>query len=166
MTVKELQHQLKELKRTSTSHSVTVAIMSLQQELTKPPAVFDPYRALARLRLLVDLHQDNADTKTTRFSTILYLPLRNSQFQNILLKLMGDKDVEIAKAIHKSLRSSTSPWPYSLFKLYKCLLFHLRRCVIILLLVLCSHYQSDHSEAGLLNNTQYSVCDRVPRSAW
>ena len=101
MTVKELQHQLKELKRTSTSHSVTVALMSLQQELTKPPAVFDPYWALARLRMLVGLRQDNADTKITRLSTILHLPLGNSQFQNILLKLMGDKDVEIAKAIHK-----------------------------------------------------------------
>lgn len=42
MTVRELQNQLMELKRTSASNSVGAALLSLQQELAKPPPVFDP----------------------------------------------------------------------------------------------------------------------------
>ena len=37
MTVRELQNQLMELKRTSASNSVGAALLSLQQELAKPP---------------------------------------------------------------------------------------------------------------------------------
>ena len=117
VTVKELQGHLKKLKRTSASNSVAVALMSLQQQFGKRPPVFDPYRALTELESLVDLARDNADTGTKRFSKILhqFLPLLgNSQFQNILLKLVGDKeDVKVAKAIQKSLRPSTSPGPYA-----------------------------------------------------
>ena len=69
MTISELQNQLLELKRSSASNSVAVALMSLQQELARPPPVFDPYRALAGLESLVDLAQDKADEKTKRFST-------------------------------------------------------------------------------------------------
>ena len=47
MTVRELQNQLLELKRTSASNSVGTALFSLQQELAKPAPVFDPYKALA-----------------------------------------------------------------------------------------------------------------------
>ena len=42
MTVKELQGHLKKLKRTSASNSVAVALMSLQQEFSKPPPVLTP----------------------------------------------------------------------------------------------------------------------------
>ena len=71
MTVRELQNQLMELKRTSASNSVGAALLSLQQELAKPPPVFDPYKALAGLESLVDLARDNADARTKRLSTIL-----------------------------------------------------------------------------------------------
>ena len=112
MTVRELQNQLLELKRTSASNSVGAALFILQQELAKPPPVFDPYKALAGLESLVDLARDNADARTKRFSTILRQcrPLLGKpQFQSILLKLVGDKeDVEVAKAIQKSLRPSAS----------------------------------------------------------
>lgn len=112
---RELQNQLMELKRASASNSVEAALMSLQQELTKPPPVFDPYRALAGLKSLVDLARDKADARTKRFSTILRQCrplLGNPQFQSILVKLVGDKeDVEVAKAIQKSLRPSASSWP-------------------------------------------------------
>lgn len=64
MTVRELQNQLLELKRTSASNSVAAA-------LAKPPPVFDPYKALAGLESLVDLARDKADARTKRFSTIL-----------------------------------------------------------------------------------------------
>ena len=42
MTVRELQNQPLELKRTSVSNSVGAALLSLQQELAKPPPVFEP----------------------------------------------------------------------------------------------------------------------------
>ncbi|XP_044177159.1 uncharacterized protein LOC122959728 [Acropora millepora] len=113
MTIRELQNQLLELKRTSASNSVGTALFSLQQELAKPTPVFDPYKALAGLEALVDLARDNADARAKRFSTILRQcrPLLGKpQFQSILLKLVGDKeDVEVAKAIQKSLRPS-EPW--------------------------------------------------------
>ena len=113
MTIRELQNQLMELKKTSASNSVAAALMSLQQELTKPKQVFDPYKALAGLESLVDLARDQADARTHRFSTILRQcrPLMgNAQFQSILLKLVGNKeDVEVAKAIQKSLRQTAPP---------------------------------------------------------
>ena len=71
MTIRELQNQLLELKRSSASNPVAVALMSLQQELARPPPVFDPYRALSGLESLVDLARDKADEKTKRFSTSL-----------------------------------------------------------------------------------------------
>ena len=42
MTIRELQNQLLELKSSSASNSVVVALMSLQQELAPPLPVFDP----------------------------------------------------------------------------------------------------------------------------
>ena len=71
MTIRELQNQLLELKRTSTSNSVGTALFALQQELAKPTPVFDPYKALAGLEALVDLARDNSDARAKRFSTIL-----------------------------------------------------------------------------------------------
>ena len=77
--------------------------------------MFDPYKALAGLESLVDWARDNADARTKRFSTILrqYRPLLDKpQFQSILLMLVGDKeDVEVAKAIQKSLRPCASWGP-------------------------------------------------------
>ena len=94
---------------------MAAAPLSLQQELAKPPPTFDPYKALAGLESLVDLALNKADARTKRFSTILRQCrplLGNSQFQSVLLKLVGDnEDVEVAKAIQKYLRPSTSCWP-------------------------------------------------------
>ena len=70
MTVRELQNELLELKRSSASNTVAAALLSLQQELAKPPPGFDPYRALAGLKSLVDLARDKADARTKRFSTV------------------------------------------------------------------------------------------------
>ena len=116
MTARELQNQLLELKKSSASNPVAVALMSLQQELIRPPPVFDPYRALAGLESLVDLAWDKADEKTKCFSTSLCQCrplLANPHFQSILLKLVGDKEgIEVAKAIQKSLCPSASLWPY------------------------------------------------------
>ena len=116
MTFRELQNQLLELKRSYASNSVAAALMSLQQELAKPPPVFDPYRALAGLESLVNLARDKADARTKRFNTILHQCrplLGNLHFQSIPLRLVGDKeDVEVAKAIQKSLRPSASLWPH------------------------------------------------------
>ena len=110
MTVRELQNELLELKRSSASNSVSAALFPLQQELAKPPPVFDPYKALAGLE-----SRDKADARTKRFSAILRQCrplLGNPHFQSILLKLVGDKeDIEVAKAIQKSLRPTASLWP-------------------------------------------------------
>ena len=116
MTVRELQNQLLELKRSSASNSVAVALMSLQQELVRPRPVFDPYRALAGLESLVDLARNKGDEKTKCFSTSLCQCrpfLANPHLQSILLKLVGDNEsVEVAKAIQKSLHPSASLWPH------------------------------------------------------
>ena len=116
MTVRELQNELLELKRSSASNTVAAALLSLQQELAKPPPVFDPYRALAGLESLVDLARDKADARTKRLNTILRQCrplLGNLHFQGILLKLVRDKeDIEVAKAIQKSLRPSASLWSH------------------------------------------------------
>ena len=66
------QNQLLDLERRSASNSVAAALLSLQQELAKPPPVFDSYKALAQLESLVNLARDNADARTKRFSTILH----------------------------------------------------------------------------------------------
>ena len=66
------QNQLLDLERRSASNSVGAALLSLQQELAKPPPVFDSYKALAQLESLVNLARDNADARTKRFSTILH----------------------------------------------------------------------------------------------
>ncbi|KAK2549874.1 hypothetical protein P5673_029581 [Acropora cervicornis] len=154
MTVRELQNQPLELKRTSASNSVGAALFSLQQELAKPPPVFDPYKALAGLESLVDLARDNADARTNFFSTILRQCrplLGKSQFQSILLKLVGVKeDVEVAKAIQKSLRPSAS-WGPSIASRPPGP-GHFR-------------YRFGRSGTGFQNNTRYSVCDGVPGSA-
>ena len=92
--------------------------MSLQQELARPPPVFDPYRALAGHESLVDLAQDKVDEKNKRFSTSLCQCrplLTNPHFQSIFLKLVGDKEgVEVAKAIQKSPHPSALLWPHVL----------------------------------------------------
>ena len=111
MSVRELQNPLLELKRSSAYNSVGADLLSLQQELAKPPPVFDPYNTLVGLESLVDLARGKADARTNSFSTILRQcrPLLGKpQFQSILLKLDGDKDVDVAKAIQKSLRPSSS----------------------------------------------------------
>jgi len=84
MTVRELQNQLLELKRSSASNSVAVALMSLQQELVRPPPVFDPYRALAGLESLVDLARDKVDEKPNVLaqvsaSAVLSSPIHTSK---------------------------------------------------------------------------------------
>ena len=116
MTVRELQNQLLKLKRSSPSNSVAAALMSLQRELAKPPPVLDHFRVVAGLESLVDLARDKGDARSKRFSTILRQCrplLGNPHLQSILLKLVGDKeDVEVAKAIQKSLRPSASSWPH------------------------------------------------------
>lgn len=73
--------------------------------------MFDSYRALTGLESLVDLARDKADARTKHFSTILRQcrPLPgNPHFQSIFVLVRDKEDVEVAKAIQKSLRSSAS----------------------------------------------------------
>ena len=111
MTIRELQNQLLELKRSSVSNSVAVALSSFQQELTKLPLVFDRYRALAG-----HFSGFGLGTKGSREPNVLAefsVSATLSSAICILLKLVGDKeDVEVAKAILKSLQQSAPLWPH------------------------------------------------------
>ena len=87
---------------------------TLQRELRKRRGIFDPHTALAALESVVDISRDYGDAAAPRYNTIYKQCrplLHNPQFQNILLKLLGDKqDVEVAKIIEKTLRQKQSPW--------------------------------------------------------
>ena len=61
----------------------------------------------------MDISRDNGDPIAPRYN-IIYKQSRpllyNSHFQNVLMKLLGDKeDVEVAKVIEKTLRQRRSP---------------------------------------------------------
>lgn len=98
------------------THTVAIALAHLRHELTKPAGIFDSFAALAALENLVDVSRETGDNNATRFNSIYKQtrPLQNhTQFQALLLKLVGDKnDVEIAKIIEKSLKAPPPP-PYA-----------------------------------------------------
>ena len=85
------------------------------RNLPSLPGSSNPIKPSWDWRSLVDLARDKAHARTKRFSTILRqcCPLLGKpHFQSVLLNLVGDKEnVEVAKAIQKSLRSSASCWP-------------------------------------------------------
>ena len=96
--VSELQNQLLELKERPRSIPLRLLFCLFNKSQLSLLAVFDHYKALPGLESLVGLARDNAHARTKRFSTILRQCrplLGKSQFQSILLKLVGDKeDVE------------------------------------------------------------------------
>ena len=76
---------------------------------------FDPHAALAALEQLVDAARDKVDDRASRFSVILRQTrplLFDPSFQQLLLKLVGDKEeVAIANEIQKALKRSLPPYP-------------------------------------------------------
>ena len=83
--------------------------------MARPSGIFDPHAALAALEQLVDAARDKVDDRASRFSVILLQTrplLLDPSFQQLLLKLVGDKEeVAIAKEIQKALKRSLPPYP-------------------------------------------------------
>ena len=95
--------------------TVDSALSLLRQHLARLPGIFDPDAALAALEQLVDAARDKVDDRASRFSVILQQTrplLLDPSFQQLLLKLVGDKEeVAIAEKIQKALKRSLPPYP-------------------------------------------------------
>ena len=87
---------------------VETALATLQLLVSKPPALFDPYAALAALEHLVDSAREVGHERAKRYAVILHQcrPLvHNSAMQSVLIKLAADKEeAEVAKVIDKTIR--------------------------------------------------------------
>ena len=87
---------------------VETALAILQLLVSKPPALFDPYAALAALEHLVDSAREVGHERAKRYAVILRQcrPLvNNSAMQSVFIKLVGDKEeAEVAKVIDKTIR--------------------------------------------------------------
>lgn len=98
------------LKRIHDVGTVDAAQALLRQHLARPPGIFDPHAAFAALERLVDVARDKADERAPRFSVVLRQTrplLTHPAFQQLLLKLVGDKEeVLVAKEIQKVLKSA------------------------------------------------------------
>lgn len=98
------------LKQIHDAGTVDTAQALLRQHLARPLGIFDPHEAFAALEHLVDVARDKADERALRFSVVLRQTrplLTNPAFQQLLLKLVGDKEeVLVAKEIQKVLKSA------------------------------------------------------------
>jgi len=114
-TLTSLRTELDQLKTATATRSVDAALIQVQEEITKPAAIFDPYVGIAKLEQLVDIAREQRDPKARRYNAVLKQcrPLIQApQLQAILVKLVGNKeDVEVAKEIQKSIRAERLPAP-------------------------------------------------------
>lgn len=96
------------LKQIHDVGTVDTAQALLYQHLARPPGIFVPHAAFAALEHLVDVTRVKADERAPRFSVVLRQTrplLTNTAFQQLLLKLVGDKEeVLVAKEIQKVLK--------------------------------------------------------------
>ena len=86
------------------ARSVDSALVLLRQHLARPSGIFDPHRrADQRLWVLHVATRDKSDQRASSFGVILRQTrslLHDSAFQQLLLKLVGDKEeVAVAKEI-------------------------------------------------------------------
>ncbi|KAJ7377688.1 hypothetical protein OS493_027250 [Desmophyllum pertusum] len=89
-----LKKELAALKQIYDTGSVDSALALLHQHLARPAGIFDAHEALAALEHLVDVARDKTDQRAPHFSVVLCQTrplLLNSSFQQLLLKLVGDK---------------------------------------------------------------------------
>ena len=113
-----LKKELAALKQIHDSGTVDSALALLGQHLARPAGIFEPHAALAALDNLVDITRDKADQRASRFSVVLRQTrplLPNPAFQQLLLKLVGDKEEVLeAKEIQKVLNNTPEePFPWS-----------------------------------------------------
>ena len=85
------------------ARSVDSALLLLRQHLTHPSGIFDPHAAFTAFEQLADVARDKSDQRASSFGVILRQTrtlLHDSAFQQLLLKLVGDKEeVAVAKEI-------------------------------------------------------------------
>ena len=109
-----MKKELAALHQMHDAGTVDSVLSLLRQHLARPSGIFDPHAALAALEL-VDAARDKVDDRASRFSAILRQTrplLLDPSFQQLLLKLVGDKEeVAIAKEIQKALKRSLPPYP-------------------------------------------------------
>lgn len=89
--------------------SVDSALALLRQHLARPSGIFDPHAALTAVDQLTDVARDKSEQRASRFGVILCQTrplLHDSAFQQLLLKMVGDKEVAMAKEIQKVLKRS------------------------------------------------------------
>ncbi|KAK3749146.1 hypothetical protein QZH41_009832, partial [Actinostola sp. cb2023] len=113
--IEALKAEVQQLRRLHDTGSVDSALAFLRQQVARPSGVFDPHATLAALEQLVDIAREKGDTRSSRYAVILRQtrPLvSNPQFQQLVLKLTGDKDeVAIAREIQKALKHNATTRP-------------------------------------------------------
>jgi len=107
----DLQKQVDDL-RSLQNCSVESALRHLRELLARPPAIFDPFAAVAALEALVDAARQHSAENASRYSTILKQtrPLTsNPALQNVLIKLVGtEEEVAVAREIQKALKAAST----------------------------------------------------------
>lgn len=91
------------------ARSVDSALALQRQHLARPSGIFDPLAALTAVDQFTDVARDKSDQRASSFGVILRQTrplLHDSAFQQLLLKLVGDKEVAMAKEIQKVLKRS------------------------------------------------------------
>ena len=87
------------------ARSVDSALALQRQHLARPSGIFDPLAALTAVDQFTDVARDKSDQRASSFGQTRPL-LHDSAFQQLLLKLVGDKEVAMAKKIQKVLKRS------------------------------------------------------------
>ena len=98
-----LKKEFAALRHMHDARFVDSALVLFRQHLARPSGIFDPYAALTAFDQLADVARDKSDQRASSFGVILRQTrplLHNSAFQQLLLKLVGDKEeVAVAKEI-------------------------------------------------------------------
>lgn len=102
------------LRHMHDARSVDSALALLRQHLARLSGILDPHAALTAVDKLTDVDRDMSDQRASSFGVILRQTLlHDSAFQQLLLKLVGDKEVAMAKEIQRVLKRSLpqyQPW--------------------------------------------------------
>lgn len=92
------------------ARSVDSALVLLRQHLARPSGIYDSHDALTAFEQLADIARDKSDQRASNFGVILRQTrplLHDSAFQQLLLKLVSDKEeVAVANEIEKVLKRS------------------------------------------------------------
>ena len=106
--IQNLQRELNQLRKSTDVAQVDNAIASLQQLVTKPAGLFDPYTVMSALEQVVSVAMEKRDNRAERYGIILKqaMPLIGSPaLRSVLIKLVASKEeAEVAKAVEKALK--------------------------------------------------------------